>query len=280
MVEQTPLAVIGGGNMGLAIVRGGIASGAIAASNIVVAEPDVAKHGALGSIGVQGVSMTAREAVDRLEAMESSASGAGQVLLAVKPQMLSAAAGEIGARIGERVVITIMAGTPGERVRATLGGACRVVRAMPNLPAKIGRGTTAVCLSAGAREGDDAFARRLFEGVGPFVATIDESMMDAFTAVAGSGPAYVFYLAEAMVRAAVELGFDERAATEIVRGTVAGAGALLGQSLESPAELRAAVTSKGGTTEAAVRVLGAEDLEGIVVRAIAAARDRGRELGG
>jgi len=279
MTGHTPLAVIGGGNMGLAIVAGGISSGVIDASSVVVAEPDLAKHAAFKSARADDVVLTAREAIDRLEAMESTGAVAGQVLLAIKPQFFGAVASEIRTRVGERVVITIMAGTTGARVRGALGGGCRVVRAMPNLPAKIRRGTTALCLSSGAREGDDEFARRLFAGVGQLVVTIDESLMDAFTAVAGSGPAYVFHLAEAMVRAAVELGFDEQMATDIVRGTVAGAGALLGQALESPEELRSAVTSKGGTTEAALRVLGEKGFERTIVSAIGAARDRGLELG-
>src|SRR5690606_13250813 len=153
-----------------------------------------------------------------------------------------------------------------------------VVRAMPNLPARIRQGATAICLGDGAAPGDDDFALALFRGIGPLVLRIDESLMDAFTAVAGSGPAYLFYLAEAMTRAATELGFDAPAAREIVKATLAGSASLLAQSSESPADLRAAVTSKGGTTEAATTVLDNAGVMNAIVRAITAARDRGREL--
>ncbi len=277
---RIPLAIIGGGTMGRAIVEGGMTSLALHFAPVVVAEPDVTKHGAFRKLDVTAVVGSAAEAMERLGEFEHAYGGRGQVLLAVKPQMLGAVAGEIGGRIGERIVITVMAGTPGAKVRAALGGECRVVRAMPNLAAKIRQGTTAVCLSAGAREGDDAFARHIFQGVGQLVVTIDESMMDAFTAVAGSGPAYVFYLAEAMVRAAVELGFDEKMAADIVRETVAGAGALLGEAFDTPEQLRKAVTSKGGTTEAALKVLEESGVPSTIVRALAAARDRGRTLAG
>jgi pyrroline-5-carboxylate reductase len=193
--------------------------------------------------------------------------------------LIAAVSAELAGRVGERVVISILAGMPGHRVREALGGRCRVVRAMPNLPAKIGHGATAVCMAAGARDGDDEFARRLFEGVGRLVVTIDESMMDAFTAVAGSGPAYLFLLAEAMVHAAAEIGFDEATANDIVRQTIAGAAALLSESVEAAGELRKAVTSKGGTTEAALRVLNDAGFTRALQRAVTAARDRGRELG-
>jgi len=265
--------------MGYAIVAGGVASLALHHGAVVVAEPNAARHAAFPALGSNiHVVASAKEALARLAEYERT-DGPGQILLAVKPQMLGAVAGEIGNLVADRVVVTILAGTPGAKVRAALGGRCRVMRAMPNFPAKIGRGTTAVCLSAGARPGDDAFARRLFTGIGRLVVTIDESMMDAFTAVAGSGPAYVFYLAEAMVRAAVELGFDEKTATDMVRETVAGAGAMLGEAFETPGELRKAVTSKGGTTEAAIGVLERERTGDAMVRAVRAAEVRGKELG-
>ncbi len=201
-----------------------------------------------------------------------------QVLLAVKPQMLPTLADEIRGVIGPRIVISILAGTPGSKIRERLGPAVSVVRAMPNLPATIRQGTTAICLSDGASPGDDDLARSLFAAVGQVVITIEEAMMDAFTAVAGSGPAYVFYLAEAMTRAAVDVGFDETTAVKIVRETIAGSAALLGQSFDNPAALRAAVTSKGGTTAAATQVLDQANVIDTFRRAITAARDRGSEL--
>jgi len=275
-----PMAIIGGGTMAQAIVRGGLSSLSLGDAPIIIAEPDEAKRAAFADLHreIRSVVPSATEALASLAECESPDSPRGQILLAIKPQSLDAVAQEIRDLVGDRIVITILAGTPGERVRTALGGRCRVVRAMPNLAAKIRQGTTALCLSAGAASGDDDFARSIFRGVGQLVVTIDESMMDAFTAVAGSGPAYVFYLAEAMVRAAIELGFDEKTAADIVRETVAGAGALLGEAFETPEQLRIAVTSKGGTTEAALKVLQESGIQSSIIRAVAAARDRGRTL--
>ncbi|MCH9057700.1 MAG: hypothetical protein IIB55_03625 [Planctomycetes bacterium] len=125
--------------------------------------------------------------------------------------------------------------------------------------------------------GDEALALRIFEAVGDVI-RIDEQLMDAFTAVAGSGPAYVFYLAQAMSTAATKLGFDEAQAKQIVQRTIAGAGALLAESPDSPEALRAAVTSRGGTTAAATAVLDESSVMQAMIDAITAAHDRGREL--
>lgn len=136
-----------------------------------------------------------------------------------------------------------------------------------------------MALGEGVQDGDDALAVQLFEAIGRVV-RIDESLMDAFTAVAGSGPAYVFYLCEAMARAAEEIGFDRDTAEWLARWTVSGAGAVLDAADQPPETLRAAVTSKGGTTAAAMTVLDEAALMTVFVRAITAARDRGRELAG
>lgn len=272
------LAVIGGGNMAGAILRGAAAAGVVDVGRVVVAEPDEAKRAGLAKLGV-AVCPGAAEALRWVREREE-AGGAGQVMLAVKPQSLGAVGAELGPVFGaaRRVVVSILAGTPSDRVRGVLGEAAAVVRVMPNTPAQVGKGVSGVSLGAGAVEGDEAFAVALFGGVGDVV-RIDEGLMDAFTAVAGSGPAYVFYLAEAMVRGAEAVGFDREIALRVVKGTVAGAGALLDASGEEPGALRAAVTSKGGTTAAALGVFETAGVGESIVRAIAAARDRGRELG-
>jgi pyrroline-5-carboxylate reductase len=274
----TPLAIIGGGHMAQAILAGGHAAAALDPAATIVAEPDPAKHPALAAHGIHIVATAAQAAQWLLK--NESAPGQGQILLAIKPQMLAPVAADLSPILSgiPRIVITILAGTPSATVRSALGPATRVVRAMPNLAARIRRGATALCLGDGALPGDDAFAQQLFRAVGHLVVPLDESMMDAFTALAGSGPAYVFYLAEAMVSAAVEVGFDEPTAIHIVRETIAGAGGLLAAATESPAALRAAVTSKGGTTEAAARVLDHARVHEAITQAITAARDRGREL--
>lgn len=274
-----PIAVVGGGVMAQSIVRGGLDAGVLVASAVAVAEPESAKRDLLRSWGVTAC-RDAGEAAHWLVGAEPHA-GAGQVLLAVKPQSFEAAAAKLRPAIGpaRRVILTIMAGVTTEQVRASLGEHVAVVRLMPNLPVRVRRSTTAVAPGAGTREGDEQFAVELFGAVGRTI-TIPEPLMDAFTAVAGSGPAYLFYLAEAMTKSAMGVGFDRDAAEWIVRWTLAGAAALLDATDQPPETLRSAVTSKGGTTAAAVAVLDEAKVIDAFVRAIAAARDRGRELAG
>ncbi len=256
--------------MAEAILRGAMRAGALSPADVVVAEPDAARRAIVGALGVA--------ACERASEAMARAGAGSQMLLAVKPQSLGAVGAELGAGSPEGVVISILAGGASERVRAAMGGKARVVRVMPNLPAQIGLGVSAVCLGAGAAPGDDAFARRLFAGVGEVVG-IDESLMDAFTALAGSGPAYLFYLAEAMRKAGQAMGFDEATADRVTRSVLAGSAALLAQSPERSAEAwRAAVTSKGGTTETACRALDGAGVMDAFVRAIVAARDRGAAL--
>ena len=268
-----PLACIGGGNMARALLSGH-------AGPICVAEPDPARRAAF----THGVA-TAGEAMDWLERAEA-APGDGQVMLAIKPQMLGAVAAELGGRLARgagRVVVTMLAGTPSVRVARELGrddaGRVRVVRIMPNTPAQVGRGMGAIALGANARPGDDGLARSILSRSGEVV-DIAESMMDAFTGVAGSGPAYVFALCEAMQRAGESLGFAPDDAARIARATVVGAAALLDRSEDSASVLRERVTSKGGTTEAALRVLRERGLDEIISATVRAARDRGAELAG
>jgi pyrroline-5-carboxylate reductase len=275
------LAFIGGGNIAQAIIAGCLASGTLDADRIVVAEPDSSKLATLARDGVTGVA-SASEAMQWLHDHESRFrdESMGQVLLAVKPQMLATVAPEIAAVAGpsRRIVISILAGTPSTKVRSSLGNAFAVIRGMPNTPARIGKGVTALSIGEGASAGDESFARRVFQGIGPLVVDCDESLMDAFTAVGGSGPAYVFYLAQAMIDAAIELGFTPETADQVVRGTIAGAALLLQCDPLPPAQLRAAVTSKGGTTAAATQVLDDALVQQVVRQAIRAARDRGSEL--
>ncbi len=270
---RSPLLVVGGGNMARAILHGASAAGAIDPALCVVVEPDAAKHGAFRSAH-SGHDSAWRE----FTALEASR-GPGVVLLAVKPQSLATVGAQISAALAggpERAVLSILAGAPCARVAAAMGRG-RVVRVMPNTPAQVGRGMTAIAPSPAARAEDVALTRTLFAAVGEVI-VIDEGLMDAFTAVAGSGPAYVFYLAEAMRRAAVDLGFAPDVAATMVRQTVAGSGELLARSRDSFDALRAAVTSKGGTTEAACGVLDRADLFAIFQAALRAARDRGAEL--
>lgn len=266
---ELPLAVIGGGAMAEAIVLGAQRAGVLTGP-VCVADPNPDRLAVFGG----GVS-SAGEAMRWLDEQSSP----GAVMLAIKPQMLEAVGVEIGGAVGHRLVVSILAGSLSGTVRRGMGGRCRVVRVMPNTPALIGRGTSAVCPSAEADDRDTQLVEALFRGVGDVVVRLSEEQMDGFTGVAGSGPAYLFYLAEAMERAAVEVGIPVADARAIVAETLAGSAELLRQSGESSRDLRSRVTSKGGTTAAATGVFDVAGLDEVVVRAIVAARDRGRELG-
>jgi pyrroline-5-carboxylate reductase len=272
-----PLAVIGGGMMAQAIIRGGIDAGVLDPRRIGVVEPDGARRDVFRSWGIRAVKTPAELTAWLTQADPEP--GAGQIVLAVKPQSLPEVSSQFRFLLNgpRRILISILAGAPSVKIRAALGDHA-IVRVMSNTPARVRRGTTAVALGQGAVEGNEELAIEMFTALGRVV-RIDESLMDAFTAVAGSGPAYVYYLAEAMVKAAMEVGFDRDTAQWIVRWTIAGAGALMDAADQPPETLRAAVTSKGGTTAAAAAVLDSARVGEAFIKAIKAARDRGVELG-
>jgi pyrroline-5-carboxylate reductase len=276
--EHPPLVIVGGGTMARAIIQGAESANALDPRRIALAEPLAERRASLQS-WVGSLHSGVADAAAWLAATEASP-GEGQILLAVKPQSFGRVAEELAPALGpSRVVTSIMAGVSSRRVREMLGDGARVVRVMPNTPAQIRRGMSAIARGAGSVPGDEQMAERIFAAVGQTV-SIPESMMDAYTALAGSGPAYVFFLAEAMVRAAGQMGFERADALRIVRETIAGAGLLLAETRAEPGALREAVTSKGGTTAAAVAVLDAAGAGEAVCRAVIAARDRGAELGG
>lgn len=278
--RTAPLLFVGGGNMCRAIVDGGIAAGVLRRDGVVVCEIDDAKRNEWLAKGFAAVS----DVVEGMRMLRSSEGnpGGGHVLLAVKPQMVNAAAGALRTALDAdaltRTVVSILAGTRTETLERLLGARARVVRVMPNTPAQIRMGCSAVALGRSARPGDDAFTRTLFAALGSVV-LLDERLFDAFTAVAGSGPAYVFYLAEALTKAAVQQGIPESDADAIVRSVLHGSATLLaGEKNKPAADLRAAVTSKGGTTAAAIAIMDAKGMMGTMSEAIAAGTKRGEEL--
>lgn len=263
------LIVVGYGNMGKALVAGVTKAGLIEPGSIVTVDPAASGGG--------------HTHIHRLEDAGSFRDG-DAVVLAVKPQMFAAVGPALARALAPlskpgAMVLSIMAGVTSRRLAEALGPRARVVRAMPNTPAQIGQGSTAFALGPSATEADARTASTVLAALGPLVISIDESLMDAFTAVAGSGPAYLFHLAESMTAGAIAAGFDSATADVIVRQTLAGAAGLLAADRASPAELRARVTSKGGTTEAALNVLTQAKVHEAMVNAIVAARDRGRGLG-
>lgn len=202
------------------------------------------------------------------------------LLLAVKPQMMGSALPAVRALVGPQTVsVSIAAGTTIATLDAALGGA--IIRAMPNTPAQVGRGMTGIFANPAVTEADRTLVSALLESVGLVGWVETEGLIDVVTAVSGSGPAYVFLLAEALAAAGVAAGLEPELAARFARQTVTGAGELLHRSGEPPATLRKNVTSPNGTTAAALAVLMADDgFEPLLTRAVAAAKHRAEELAG
>lgn len=261
------LAILGGGNMGQAIARGALRARVIGPDELIVADLKPERRDELAELGCQ----VADDPRDCLVAEE--------LLVAVKPQHFDELASRISPLPSPRVVISIMAGIGSTAIRHALGATARVIRVMPNTPCQLGEGMTGIALGEGAEPGDERLARALFEALGRTV-VLDESLMHAVTAVSGSGPAYVYLLAELMQRAAEETGLDAATSQLLVVQTIIGAGRMLRESGCTPAELRQVVTTPGGTTAAAVDVFNERGLGDTMIEAIRAARDRGAALGG
>lgn len=265
---------VGGGNMARAIIEGALGAGLLPPDRWLVADPDPARRADFGALGVAAAG-SAADAARR-------APTPWALLLAVKPQVLGTVAAELrDAGLAEgRTVVSILAGVTIDRLASALPESAGVVRVMPNTPAAVGRGAAGVALGPGVPPEHRRLALGLFRSVGA-VYELDEGRIDAFTAAAGSGPAYAFLLAEAMARSLEEqMGCDAPTARSIVAHTIAGAGELLLRSAEDPAELRRRVTSKGGATAEAIRVFKQRGLLEIVGEAMRACERRARELAG
>ena len=281
MPIEGPLLLVGGGRMGTALLNGWLARG-LAPESVMVIEPDKARAGELRRSGV-----TVHADVDGLP----PALTPRILVLAVKPQQMPLVLDGLGKRLGAPgLVISIAAGKPIHAFEQTFGTNVPVVRAMPNTPAAIGRGISALFANDAAGKAERAQADELMAAVGETVWLASEDDMHAVTALSGGGPAYVFLLVEAMSVAGERLGLDADLAMRLARKTVAGAGALLDESDTTPASLRQAVTSPGGTTKAALEILMPSDdasdeddeamgLAELMTEAIAAAAERSRELG-
>jgi pyrroline-5-carboxylate reductase len=218
-------------------------------------------------------------AASGLIALNPAPEPADLLILAVKPQGFGATTDALKAWVGPgTLVISIMAGVTIARIGSALG--CeRIARAMPNTPGAIGMGATGFALSDACGEAEAATTAALLEPLGLVVGPLNESQMDAVTAVSGSGPAYVFLLVESLAAAGRSVGLDEATANALARETIIGAGALLGEFAEPPSELRRQVTSPGGTTAAALDVLmSAGGMPDLMRKAVEAAARRGAEL--
>jgi pyrroline-5-carboxylate reductase len=269
-LARKKLAVIGTGNMGSAILHGVIGADLFEADDVIACDLVAEKVEALArALGID-VAPTASDA----------ASTASTVLLAVKPQTMGECLSEVKEAVGPaHLIISIAAGITTGFIEERLGPAVRVVRVMPNTPALVGAGASALCSGTHATNGDLAEAERIFGALGT-VYNFDESLMDAVTAVSGSGPAYLFLFAECLAGAALTIGLPGNEAAGLVAQTLFGASKLLVESGEPASALRAKVTSPGGTTEAAVSVFNERGFEEIVVAAVSSAFNRAKELGG
>jgi pyrroline-5-carboxylate reductase len=263
------LAFIGGGNMAGAIFGGLIAQGWSAAT-ITVVEPWDEQRTRLGA---------AHPGLRLLAQADASLRTAQVVVWAVKPQSFPEAAAVAAPHVGGALQLSVMAGIRSDAI-ARAAGTERVVRAMPNTPALIGRGIAGLVARGAVSAADRADVERVLAPTGSLLWFEAEADLDAVTALSGSGPAYAFYLIEAMVEAGRQMGLPADASRRLAQETLAGAAELASRSAESPATLRERVTSKGGTTHAAITVFDAGGVKDTVVRALIAARDRARELGG
>ena len=262
----------GGGKMGSALLAGWMERG-VNAGDVTVVEPD---------------QETAKKVSERFGVTVVTEPGGtgdaapGAVVLAVKPQSMDAAISVYtGFAGGETVFLTIAAGKTIAYFEDQLGPDAAIVRAMPNTPAAVGRGITVACANANTGDSQLQLCDALLQAVGVVAWVDDEGLMDAVTAVSGSGPAYVFLLAECMAEAGIEVGLPAELAAELALATVAGAGGLFHQSGEAAATLRANVTSPGGTTAAALDILMADDgLRPLIAKAVTAAAKRSKKLAG
>lgn len=259
---------LGGGNMANALI-GGLRRQGYLATGIQVVEPVAELRAKLAdSYGVRCTS-----------AIDQDAMNCEIWVLAVKPQQLRAAIAPLKGRLTTQLVISIAAGIRSKDISRWLGGYARIVRTMPNTPALIGAGITGLYAGPGVDHQERASAEKILNAAGPTLWVDNEAQMDAVTAISGSGPGYVFYFMEALQKAAEDAGFDEVAARKLALQTFLGAARLAEHGVESPAVLRQRVTSKGGTTEAALKSLDADGVAAAIMRAIQAAQARGAELG-
>lgn len=260
------IAFIGAGNMAGSLIRGLQASGYLA-GEIVAADPAKSQLDVLSALGIKTTTDNAQAVVD-----------ADVVVLAIKPQITGDVLQALPALKPDQLVISIVAGIDTHSLGDWLPDQQPIVRCMPNTPALLGAGITGLYANASVNDAQRVQAETLLNGVGSSVWVNDEDQLDAVTAVSGSGPAYYFLLMESMIESAQALGLDAQASRQLVVETARGAALMACEPDTDPATLRRNVTSPGGTTEAALNVMQAENLGHIVDRALLAAKQRAATL--
>lgn len=261
------ISFLGTGNMGAALIGGAVKAKFLKGPEIQAFDVDIAKLKSLKKQYKIRIFSSAKEALLNSD----------YVFLCVKPQQMGALLQEIASSLQKKqCLVSIAAGVATESIETAFSFPARVVRVMPNTPALVGAGMSAVAGGRFAKPADVKFIQRFFEAVGEVV-ILDESHFDAVTAVSGSGPAYLFFLAEALQQAAEKAGLPKSVAEQLTRATLQGAAKLLSKDVE-PQELRRRVTSPGGTTEAAVSHLQSQKWPQIFVEAVQKARERSEQL--
>ena len=260
------IAFIGAGNMAGSLIRGLQASGYLP-GEIVAADPAQSQLDVLSALGIATTTDNARAVAE-----------ADIIVLAVKPQITGDVLQALPALRADQLVISIVAGIDTRSLGDWLPDQQPIVRCMPNTPALLGAGITGLYANASVSDAQCAQAEAILNGVGSSVWVSDESQLDAVTAVSGSGPAYYFLLMESMIESAQALGLDAQASRQLVVETARGAALMACEPDTDPATLRRNVTSPGGTTEAALNVMQAENLGHIVDRALLAAKQRAATL--
>jgi pyrroline-5-carboxylate reductase len=272
MAETThDLAIIGAGNMAEAIARGILAAKVYPPARMVAADISAARRELFqDQLGISAV-----------QENTTAARGSRIILLCVKPQQMESALRDLRQSLSpSALLISIAAGISTAKIESWLGeGRWHVIRAMPNTPMLVNAGMVALCRGSVASGADLAVARQLFEAAAEVI-EVDESQMDGVTAVSGSGPAYVFFLAEQMIAAGESAGLTAEQSRTLALRTIAGAAKMLVASGDSPQSLRKKVTSPNGTTQAAIEYLESHQVGESIQSAIAAAVRRSRELGG
>jgi pyrroline-5-carboxylate reductase len=265
------IAFIGGGNMAGALI-GGLVRAGRASADILVIDPGE----------IQRQQLQAQFGVRTQAAADAALAAAALVVWAVKPQLFAVAAAPCAPHVAGALHLSVMAGIRSETIARAVGvplAGARIVRSMPNTPALIGRGIAALVATPAVSAAERALVEQVLAPTGQTLWVAQETDLDAVTALSGSGPAYVFYLVEAMVAAAVEMGLSAEQGKRLALATFDGATALAAQSDDSPAVLRERVTSKGGTTYAALQSLQADGVGPAFIKALKAAQQRARELG-
>jgi pyrroline-5-carboxylate reductase len=266
-IQARAIAFIGGGNMASAIL-GGLLRDGLAPAQVEVVEPFAEARTRLQSQFGVTAQEQAGPALARAEL----------VVWAVKPQTFKEAALQVKAHTAQALHLSVAAGIRSDSIAAWLGTE-RIVRSMPNTPALVGKGMTALFARPGVTAADRALVEQVIATTGESLWVQDETLLDAVTALSGSGPAYVFFFLEAMTKAGVEMGLSAQQAHKLAVGTFVGASELARASDDPPEVLRQRVTSKGGTTYAAITSMEQDQMQALFVKALHAARARARELG-